>query len=357
MANSLFKYKDVHNSTHRSGFDLSFKNAFTAKTGEMLPVHWQFIYPGDNFDVGCQWFTRTQPVNTAAYTRIREYVDWFFVPMHLLWKSFDTVITQMTDSPVQATSISGNANLSANIPYFSNLQSLRVLMSGIINSTSPVNQFGFTRADLSQKLLEYLDYGNMSTSDAIFGTSLGSVATNSYTQRALFQMAVNPLPLFAYHKIYQDYVRNSQWEKAKPYLWNVDYSSGGPLSVPNTGDPYYNNETLIDLHYWNWNKDLFMGVLPNTQYGDVASINFSIPGTGIPVTSDNVNVIGTSPVNVNAAGDSLNINGAGSFYGSMVRKSTNSPISSVNPLSVNISQLQSSFNVLQLHQEVQYLHR
>lgn len=360
MANSLFKYKDVHNSVHKSGFDLSFKNAFTAKTGEMLPIHWQFIYPNDHFDIGVQWFTRTQPVNTAAYTRIREYFDWFFVPMHLLWKSFDTVITQMTDNPVQATSMTGNAQLSANIPYLSGLQYLRIMMSGIINSDSPTNQFGFSRADLAQKLLEYLDYGNMSTSDTLFGTSLGSSSTNSYTQRALFQVAVNPFPLFAYHKIYQDYVRNSQWEKAKPYLWNADYSAGGVLSVPASGDSYYNHETLVDMHYWNWNKDLFMGVLPSTQYGDVAAINVgAATGIDAPVSAKYSNSY--YPLGIGQGlqrGLSTPYTVYGSDSPSTTQANIGTSIQKVNsatdtipqgsPLVAQIQQSQASFNVLQL---------
>ena len=30
---------------------------------------------------------------------------------------------------------------------------------------------------------------------------------------------------------------------------------------------------MFDLEYCNWNKDMFMGVLPDTQFGDVASID------------------------------------------------------------------------------------
>lgn len=342
MANSLFKYKDVHNTVHRAGFDLSFKNAFTAKTGEMLPIHWQFVYPNDHFDIGVQWFTRTQPVNTAAYTRVREYFDWFFVPMHLLWKSFDTVITQMTDNPVQATSITSNAQLSNELPYFSSIYDFRYLMGRIAGSTSPVNQFGFTRVDLSEKLLEYLDYGNSSNDDSIFGTSLESSST--YTQRCLFPLSVNPFPLFAYHKIYQDYVRNSQWEKAKPYLWNVDYSSGGLLEIPPVNDSYYNDETILDLHYWNWNKDLFMGVLPNTQYGDVATIKNNY-GTTNPVTLGVVNSttdnVTFNPLSVGSHPSTAPISDH------FIKAADDSSIALGDSLVVR-GQLASSFNVLQL---------
>ena len=75
---SLFSLKDIRNHPRRSAFDLSSKVAFSAKSGELLPIKWYFTMPGDKFTLKRQHFTRTQPVNTSAYTRIREYYDWFW---------------------------------------------------------------------------------------------------------------------------------------------------------------------------------------------------------------------------------------------------------------------------------------
>jgi hypothetical protein len=241
--------------------------------------------------------------------------------------------------------------LSNNLPYLQSSENLQNLLDRILSSSNSVNQFGFSRADLGEKLCQYLDYGNFHNTDSLLGTSLGNTATSDYTQRALFTMACSPFPLFAYHKIYQDYVRNSQWEKAKPYLWNVDYSTGGILSIPSSGDPYYDDETLVDLHYWNWNKDLFMGVLPNTQYGDVAAVNISLPSSTIPIKAGTSgatsNVYTTSIVNVNAAGDAFNINGAGTNFGSMI-KGASANLTPNSQLTAQLSSLSSAFNVLQL---------
>ena len=60
-------------------------------------------------------------------------------------------------------------------------------------------------------------------------------------------------------------------------MWNIDYYTGTNQqlfqNIPSAGDSYWDNNTLLDLEYCNWNKDLFMGVLPDTQFGDVASID------------------------------------------------------------------------------------
>jgi hypothetical protein len=63
--------------THRSSFDLSSKKLFTAKVGEILPCYWQIAIPGTKYRISSDWFTRTVPVNTAAYTRIKEYYDFY----------------------------------------------------------------------------------------------------------------------------------------------------------------------------------------------------------------------------------------------------------------------------------------
>ena len=73
--------------THRSSFDLSSKKLFTAKIGEILPCYWQIAIPGNKYRISSDWFTRTVPVNTAAYTRIKEYYDFYAVPLRLISQS------------------------------------------------------------------------------------------------------------------------------------------------------------------------------------------------------------------------------------------------------------------------------
>ena len=96
---------NLQNHPHRSGFDIGRKNAFTAKVGELLPVYWDISMPGDKYKFNVEYFTRTQPVETSAYTRLREYFDFYAVPLRLLWKSAPSVLTQMQDiNQIQALS-------------------------------------------------------------------------------------------------------------------------------------------------------------------------------------------------------------------------------------------------------------
>lgn len=269
---SLFNLKDVRNHPRRSAFDLSSKVAFSAKSGELLPVKWYFTMPGDKFTLKRQHFTRTQPVNTSAYTRIREYYDWFWVPLHLLWRNAPEVISQMQSNVQHANSGTSSLTLGNYLPTVTNAQLYSVcsILSG------KKNYFGFDRSDLAYKLMQYLRVGNSGAKSVLFGTSVLPSDT-SYTQSYRFNLNLSVFPFLAYKKFCQDYFRYSQWQNSSPYLWNIDYYTGAQQtlfsSLPASGDTYWNNNTMFDLEYCNWNKDIFMGVLPDSQFGDVASID------------------------------------------------------------------------------------
>lgn len=268
---SLFSLKDVRNHPRRSAFDLSSKVAFSAKSGELLPIKWYFTMPGDKFTLKRQHFTRTQPVNTSAYTRIREYYDWFWVPLHLLWRNAPEVISQMQSNVQHAGTQTSALTLGNYLPTISNSQ----LTACFNNLKGKRNYFGFDRSDLSYKLLQYLRYGSCSGGNVIFGTSVKY--STSYSQDFRFNLNLSIFPLLAYKKFCQDYFRYSQWQDSSPYLWNIDYYTGASqhlfTTIPGSGESYWQGNTMFDLEYCNWNKDIFMGVLPDSQFGDVASID------------------------------------------------------------------------------------
>ena len=270
---SLFSLKDIRNHPRRSAFDLSSKVAFSAKSGELLPVKWYFTMPGDKFTLKRQHFTRTQPVNTSAYTRIREYYDWFWVPLHLLWRHAPEVISQMQSNVQHAGSQTSSLALGNYLPTIPNSH----FQNACDRLSGKKNYFGFDRADLAYKLIQYLRFGNTNANgEKNYGTSVPT-SDKTYSQKNRFNLNLSVFPLLAYKKFCQDYFRYSQWQESAPYLWNIDYFTGTTQqlfsSIPSPGDSYWNNNTLFDLEYCNWNKDIFMGVLPDSQFGDVVSID------------------------------------------------------------------------------------
>ena len=266
MAN-IMSLKSIRNKPSRNGFDLSFKKNFTAKAGELLPVMVKEVLPADTFKINLKAFTRTQPVNTAAFARIREYYDFFFVPYDLLWNKSNTVLTQMYDNPQHAVSIDPTKNfvLNGEMPYMTS-EAIGSYINALSTASALVdyksNYFGYDRSKASVKLLEYLGYGNYE-----------SFLTKDWNSAPLMaNLNQNVFGLLAYQKIYSDFYRDSQWERISPSTFNVDYLDGQHMYLTN----FYNNESFIqsynmfDLRYCNWQKDLFHGVLPHQQYGETA---------------------------------------------------------------------------------------
>ena len=289
MPSSLFSYGDIRNHPHRSGFDLSRRICFTSKAGELLPVYYKLVYPGDKFNIRHQLFTRTQPVNTAAYTRIREYLDWYFVPLRLINKNLPQALMNMQNNPVQASGIGTNKIVTNDIPYVllkgaSGTTSLNTLLRGMygtgqVESPSVLNFFGFNTATLAAKLLMMLRYGNFVSNDtnvSVYGRSYGLSSDPDFSLVAYnSDLALNVLPLAAYQKIYADHFRITQWENNEPYTYNFDWYSGGNIFSSLTGidlRSYIEGNNLLTLRYANWPKDLFMGVMPNSQLGEVSVI-------------------------------------------------------------------------------------
>lgn len=271
-------------STHRSSFDLSSKKLFTAKVGEILPCYWQIAIPDTKYRISSDWFTRTVPVNTAAYTRIKEYYDFYAVPLRLISRALPQAFTQMTDYMTSAASSTTNTSALASVPNVT--QSLLSLFLQVANAGDQTN----TRDDAglpivygSCKLLDMLGYGSVIDSKntgkaAITKKYLGVDNLGDAENPLVYQTSqtVNALPFLAYQKIYYDFFSNSQWEKHKAYAYNVDYWSGtGSISLATD---------MVQLRYANYPKDYFMGMVPSSQYGSVALLP-STYRSGVPSNS------------------------------------------------------------------------
>lgn len=258
-------------AVHRSSFDLSSKKLFTAKIGEILPCYWQLAIPDNTYRISSDWFTRTVPVNTAAYTRIKEYYDFYAVPLRLISRALPQAFTQMTDYMTSAASNSSNSAQLSSVPYAPVGNISAEIQARVTSNT--VDDAGFGFAYGSCKILDMLGYGSFigagnSKKKDITMQYLGLDATSlSDSQNPLVygtSVNLNLLPILAYQKIYFDFFSNSQWEKHLAYAYNVDYWNGDS-SIEISAD-------MIKLRYANYPKDYFLGVLPSSQYGSVAAL-------------------------------------------------------------------------------------
>ena len=294
--------------THRSSFDLSSKKLFTAKIGEILPCYWQIAIPGNKYRISSDWFTRTVPVNTAAYTRIKEYYDFYAVPLRFISRALPQAFTQMSDYMTSAASKSANTEQLYNVPYAPVVNISSEIQARVTAKT--VDEAGFGFAYGSCKLLDMLGYGSFIDASNVkkkeitmqyLGLDATLLADGQNPLIYGTSVNLNLLPIFAYQKIYFDFYSNSQWEKHLAYSYNVDYWNG-KSSIEICAD-------MIKLRYADYPKDYFLGVLPSSQYGSVASLvgvhNPQYGGASLVVAG------GSAPRLVNSTGSSVVLGSVG----------------------------------------------
>lgn len=300
MANrsNIMGLHGLKNKPSRNSFDLSHRNMFTAKVGELLPCFVQELNPGDSVKVTSSYFTRTAPLQTNAFTRLRENVQYFFVPYSALWKYFDSQVLNMTknanggDISRIASSLVDSQKVTTQMPCV-NYKSLHAYLLKFINRTPVVangNQFirGCFRHAESAKLLQLLGYGNFPEQFADFkanndgnnlsGLNFKDITYNNSPYLSIFR-------LLAYHKICNDHYLYRQWQPYNASLCNVDYLTPSSSSLLNIDDALLsipdNNVkadkmNLLDMRFSNLPLDYFSGVLPTSQFGSESVVNLGL---------------------------------------------------------------------------------
>lgn len=328
MAQSYPGLSDLKSRVHRSGHDIGRKVTFSAKTGEILPIWWDLASPNDTYDVRIEHFTRTQPVNTAAFTRIREYVDVYEVPLRQLWRSVDNAMLDINQvNPLYASAVDTPLKTGTAFPYVTTKGLANYIASLCTNVGSGVNtplldSVGFYRAFSTFKLLTYLRYGHIFPLEPLapttnelttrvkatfpewgsYSQSYGSNVPLDFVLNLSYptqDVQVNLFPLLAYQKIYSDFYRNTHWEERAPQTYNVDYMSTTMAlnGFPGTGalnhfSRYYGTAnapktSMFDMRYCDFNKDLFFGVNPDSQFGDEAYVAIN------PISTDSITLSGS----------------------------------------------------------------
>lgn len=299
MANrsNIMGLHGLKNKPSRNSFDLSHRNLFTAKVGELLPCFVQELNPGDSVKVESSYFTRTAPLQSNAFTRLRENVQFFFVPYSALWKYFDSQVLNMTknanngDISRIASGLTSNAKVTTQMPCV-NYKTLHAYLLKFINQSPLVengNAFisGCYRHVETAKLLQLLGYGNFPEQFAEFkvindknnnsGNNFVDVTYKNSPYLSIFR-------LLAYHKICNDHYTYRQWQPYNASLCNVDYLTPNSsallniddalLSIPDT-EVKANQLNLLDMRFSNLPLDYFTGVLPTSQFGSESVVNLN----------------------------------------------------------------------------------
>ena len=342
MANKVLGMHRLKNKVNRNAFDLSHRHMFTAQIGELLPVFTQWVNPNETFKIGYNGKTRTAALNTDAFTRIRENIQYYFVPFQSLWKYFEQQVNNMTkgDAGQNISMIAVNSTdastLTTSLPYISYvdlaswlsimynhaLTALDVYFKqvGDLSTISPLD-FQNTcsvssdykdvfvcdgyRLCRSAKLLMSLGYGNFSN---VIRYDIYAMAAEFWKENKTWNLEsfkkssfyldltkfeytsvsnspnLSIFPLLAYHKICNDHYRNEKWQPFEPWTCNIDYLS--PTQNMNV-KTFIDDRSLftkaktsiIDLENSNLPIDYFTSVLPRAQYGDESAVSVGLNKT------------------------------------------------------------------------------
>lgn len=340
MANKVLGMHRLKNKVNRNAFDLSHRHMFTAQIGELLPVFSQWVNPNETFKIGYNGKTRTAALNTDAFTRIRENIQYYFVPFQSLWKYFEQQVNNMTKGDAGqniskfASSSTEASSISTSMPYISyvDLASwLETMYNHAVSAFSAYagkNSFdsftaqGFKdfcansssysdvficdgyRLCRAAKLLMALGYGNFSAviqydifamaleysktadgwnltgfKDSDYALKLTSFEANSISNSPNLSL----FPLLAYHKVCNDHYRNEKWQPFEPWTCNIDYL--GPTDNMNAKSFIQVSTftglmtSILDLENSNLPIDYFTSVLPRAQYGDESAVSVGLNKT------------------------------------------------------------------------------
>jgi hypothetical protein len=291
----------LKNKPSRNSFDVSARNLFTAKIGELLPCAVYEMNPGDSIRIDASYFTRTAPLQSAAFTRLRENVQFFFVPYSQLWKYFNTQVLNMTSSASGqdvsriATSPFANEKVTTGMPYvaYSSLHKYLYKMGQAAKSklgksfldnfkNSVFDNNGEYRWAASSKLLQLLGYGRFDYQNMSY-TDFSDQSVSGMTHLP----NVSVFRLLAYQKICNDHYQFRQWQGYDASLCNVDYiTPSGSMDLSTQLDQVNfvsgNNAdrlNFLDLRFSNLPLDYLNGVLPTAQFGSESVVSLGSTST------------------------------------------------------------------------------
>lgn len=212
---------------NRSGFDLSFENLLTMKVGTLTPVLCEEVIPNETYSLGYLSQVQLPPMATNFYGRVDLRLEAFFVPMRILWGGWQNFFTMPTNNPYGTPTVRPTQ-----VPTL---------------TLQPEEQVPFTQP---KELLDYLGIRNFPT--------------------VVNEMDINILPLVAYHRIYDEWYRNSMITKpafvrsavndaSRTKVSNLPWISADYLLNSDSTDDFTlaDGVSLFALRQRCWAKDYF----------------------------------------------------------------------------------------------------
>ena len=260
MVKSVLQKPLSQSNVSRNAFDVGYSNKFTSSLGMLLPCFVRECNPDEHYRINARMFTRTMPMNSAAFIQCTQHVEFFFVPYRLLWRDFPQFIVG-TKYPTSLY----DTSVSSDSPRFDLAKiynAFKSKLSGPVHTSGlGTDLLGYPNIQNALRLLDLLGYG------AFFSPDNKDFAPS----------VVNPFRLLAYQKICADFYRVANWEDNRVKSWNIDGLSLDMTSTFNAVvlQNFVNN--YLRLNYRPWKRDLFTIATTQFQGADFMSQTFNAP--------------------------------------------------------------------------------
>lgn len=271
-SNLMARINKVHRPV-KNRFDISSRRLFTTAPGMLKPVYYRELCPGNHISLDLSAFSRTVPMRKAAFCRIDENYDVFFVPFRLLCEG----IQDMLAGTPSSRSTTANVPTTVPIVHMSHFDSFITYLS-----QNNIKDDAGIAADVTSKRLIFdlgLGFNGIYDSSGKYTEDKDNtfqMQSSSNSHQNVFGNASSPsslgisaLPLAAYQKIYQDYYRNKYWENENTESYLLSNSTSRPfeaLTALKNG--------LLSQRYSNISPDRVFGMMPDEGGIFSEGINF-----------------------------------------------------------------------------------
>lgn len=265
MDENLFRKVPVK-VQQKSGFDLSFQNLLTTKVGTITPVVSEELIPGETVHLKAAIEAQLPPLASDTFMRCDLKYEAFFVPNRIIMAGYE-------DWLVPGATYGSGPSTGSTAPKIP-----------LVRLTGKEIQRG--------TLADYLGY-----------KVSWSPGTTGNTTTATTIADVNALPFLAYHRIYDDWYRNTLVQKpiyrsegiVLSGLSRTNYSAmNSRYSVPTSENGYilnsvvtattstgntksfYDGVLLTDLRQRNFGWDYFTTATPDAQNGEAQGIKMTV---------------------------------------------------------------------------------
>lgn len=238
----------------RSGFDKSFKNLLTTKVGTLTPILCDEVIPNTRVHLKTAVNACLPPLASDTFMNVNLKIEAFFVPSRILYGGWCEWLTGEKVRSVIGSGSNGNLN-PVSIPYLT------------VDNGDSVSEYA------PGTLADYLGVKLPSQPNNVGGT---------------LDHAFNIFPFLAYHKIYDEWYRNTQVQGnvfaktassiANNYLGNLPYVRivGTNAQSFSLTSKLADGVELGQLRQRNFDLDYFTTATPNAQIGNPQGVSMSI---------------------------------------------------------------------------------